>query len=193
MFASTGSASGGLPLLWIIMPRTSDPTSWAVRCALRIAQSYVWCLFEALCCLRHAEKVACKFSKPHEIAWGVLLAQPPHLLQILQAAVVHATDAGVLEKSVLVILNPGGLCCGAQCQLRCLEVVAGLNATKVILRQLCSNEPVRNGDRFTFHDLRAYYATMHKQTHGHLPDMHKNSAVAAQVYDRSREIKREAL
>ncbi len=48
-------------------------------------------------------------------------------------------------------------------------------------------------DRFTFHDLRAYYATAHKQTHGHLPDMHKNSAVTAMVYDRSREVKREAL
>jgi integrase len=48
-------------------------------------------------------------------------------------------------------------------------------------------------DRFTFHDLRAYYATAHKQAHGHLPDMHKNSAVTAMIYDRSREVKREAL
>ncbi len=45
----------------------------------------------------------------------------------------------------------------------------------------------------TFHDLRAYYATMHKKDRGHLPDMHKNAAVTAQVYDRSREVPREAL
>lgn len=49
------------------------------------------------------------------------------------------------------------------------------------------------GDRFTFHDLRAYYATMHKKDRGHLPDMHKNAAVTAQVYDRAREISRDAL
>lgn len=48
-------------------------------------------------------------------------------------------------------------------------------------------------DRFTFHDLRAYYATMHKQAHGHLPDLHKNAAVTAMVYDRNKEVKREAL
>ncbi len=48
-------------------------------------------------------------------------------------------------------------------------------------------------DRFTFHDLRAYYATMHKKDRGHLPNMHKNAAVTAQVYDRSREVPREAL
>lgn len=48
-------------------------------------------------------------------------------------------------------------------------------------------------DRFTFHDLRAYYATMHKEAHGHLPDLHKNPAVTAMVYDRSKVVKREAL
>lgn len=48
-------------------------------------------------------------------------------------------------------------------------------------------------DRFTFHDLRAYYATAHKQAHGVLPDLHKNAAVTAQVYDRNTEVRREAL
>ncbi|NMM89276.1 hypothetical protein B2J88_33880 [Rhodococcus sp. SRB_17] len=48
-------------------------------------------------------------------------------------------------------------------------------------------------DRFTFHDLRAYCATMHKQAHGHLPDLHKNAAVTAMVYDRNKEVEREAL
>ena len=28
--------------------------------------------------------------------------------------------------------------------------------------------------RFTFHDLRAYYTTMHKREHGDLPDLHAN-------------------
>lgn len=48
-------------------------------------------------------------------------------------------------------------------------------------------------DRFTFHDLRAYYVTMHKRTHGHLPDIHANPAVTATTYDRTKEVKRESL
>lgn len=48
-------------------------------------------------------------------------------------------------------------------------------------------------DRFTFHDLRAYYVTMHKNQHGHLPDIHTNPATTAKVYDRSKEIERESL
>lgn len=47
--------------------------------------------------------------------------------------------------------------------------------------------------RFTFHDLRAYYATHYKAQHGQLPDMHKNTATTARVYDRSKEVKRRAL
>lgn len=47
--------------------------------------------------------------------------------------------------------------------------------------------------RFTFHDLRAYYATTHKAVHGELPDLHKNPATTASVYDRSKEVKRSAL
>lgn len=48
-------------------------------------------------------------------------------------------------------------------------------------------------DRFTFHDLRAYYATQHKATTGQLPDLHKNPGTTAQVYDRTREVPRRAL
>lgn len=48
-------------------------------------------------------------------------------------------------------------------------------------------------NRFTFHDLRAYYVTMHKKQRGHLPDMHSNPATTARVYDRSEEIGRESL
>jgi integrase len=47
--------------------------------------------------------------------------------------------------------------------------------------------------RFTFHDLRAFYATQHKVEHGTLPDLHKNRDTTARVYDRTREVKRSAL
>ena len=49
------------------------------------------------------------------------------------------------------------------------------------------------GQRFTFHDLRAYYATQHKAQRGALPDLHANPATTARVYDRSKESKRGAL
>ncbi len=47
--------------------------------------------------------------------------------------------------------------------------------------------------RFTFHDLRAYYATEHKKMTGVLPDMHANPAATAATYDRSSELPRKAL
>lgn len=47
--------------------------------------------------------------------------------------------------------------------------------------------------RFTFHDLRAHYATEHKRARGVLPDLHKNPATTARVYDRAKEVKRRAL
>lgn len=47
--------------------------------------------------------------------------------------------------------------------------------------------------RFTFHDLRAYYATQHKQDRGALPDLHANPATTARVYDRTKIVKRKAL
>lgn len=47
--------------------------------------------------------------------------------------------------------------------------------------------------RFTFHDLRAYYATQHKITRGSLPDLHANPQTTARVYDRSKIVKRKAL
>lgn len=48
-------------------------------------------------------------------------------------------------------------------------------------------------DRFTFHDLRAYYATIHKSETGALPDLHANPAVTARVYDRNKQVTRSAL
>jgi integrase len=47
--------------------------------------------------------------------------------------------------------------------------------------------------RFTFHDLRAYYASAHKREHGVLPDLHKNPQTTAQVYDRNKIVKRRSL
>lgn len=47
--------------------------------------------------------------------------------------------------------------------------------------------------RFTFHDLRAYYVTLHKSERGNLPDLHKNPATTARIYDRRKESKRGAM
>lgn len=48
-------------------------------------------------------------------------------------------------------------------------------------------------DRFTFHDLRAHYTTVHKAETGLLPDLHANPATTARVYDRTKVVKRQAL
>lgn len=50
-----------------------------------------------------------------------------------------------------------------------------------------------DGQRFTFHDLRAYFATEHKRQRGTLPDLHKDPGTTARVYDRNREVRRRAL
>lgn len=49
------------------------------------------------------------------------------------------------------------------------------------------------GRRFTFHDLRAYYVTLHRNERGNLPDLHKNPATTARIYDRRKESKRGAM
>jgi integrase len=46
---------------------------------------------------------------------------------------------------------------------------------------------------FTFHDLRAHFASEFKRVHGELPDLHKNPATTARVYDRNVEVKRKSL
>jgi integrase len=52
---------------------------------------------------------------------------------------------------------------------------------------------MRAEDRFNFHALRRYYATMHKAATGSLPDLHANRDVTARVYDASREVGRSSL
>ena len=47
--------------------------------------------------------------------------------------------------------------------------------------------------RFTFHDLRAYYTTQHKEQYGALPELHASTATTARVYDRSKIAKRNSL
>lgn len=47
--------------------------------------------------------------------------------------------------------------------------------------------------RFTFHDLRAFYATKHKKDRGALPDLHANPETTARVYDRNKEVGRSSF
>lgn len=47
--------------------------------------------------------------------------------------------------------------------------------------------------RFTFHDLRAYYATQHKAQYGALPELHADAKTTAKVCDRSRVSVRKGL
>lgn len=48
-------------------------------------------------------------------------------------------------------------------------------------------------ERFTFHDLRAYFTTEHKRRRGALPDLHANPATTARVYDRTKVVRRAGL
>lgn len=52
---------------------------------------------------------------------------------------------------------------------------------------------LRTEQKFTFHDLRAYYTTLHKAEQGALPDLHANPETTARVYDRNKIVKRRAL
>ncbi|MFZ5540776.1 MAG: tyrosine-type recombinase/integrase [Pseudomonadota bacterium] len=46
---------------------------------------------------------------------------------------------------------------------------------------------------FTFHDLRAHFASEYKRKHGTLPDLHRDPGTTARVYDRNVEVKRRSL
>lgn len=59
--------------------------------------------------------------------------------------------------------------------------------------QAIKDKVMTGADRFTFHDLRAHYTTVHKAETGHLPDLHANPATTARVYDRTKVVKRQAL
>ncbi|WP_198342745.1 site-specific integrase [Burkholderia ubonensis] len=47
--------------------------------------------------------------------------------------------------------------------------------------------------RFTFHDLRTYYATQFKNERGTRPDLHANPATMARVSDRTKIVKRRGM
>jgi len=51
---------------------------------------------------------------------------------------------------------------------------------------------ITEANRFSFHDLRAFYATQHKIETGELPDLHKNRETTARVYDRTKIVRRSA-
>ena len=60
---------------------------------------------------------------------------------------------------------------------------------KIVLKAI--KEGILTTDtRFTFHDLRAFYATKHKKDRGALPDLHSNPETTARVYDRNKEVGR---
>lgn len=66
------------------------------------------------------------------------------------------------------------------------------------LWQRCVTDAIKEGiltadTRFTFHDLRAYYATKHKSKRGTLPDLHANPEVTARIYDRNKEVGRDSF
>lgn len=48
-------------------------------------------------------------------------------------------------------------------------------------------------ERFTFHDLRAHYTTYFKLRFGQLPELHADPGTTAKNYERSREVRRQAL
>lgn len=59
--------------------------------------------------------------------------------------------------------------------------------------QAIEEKVITADDRFTFHDLRAYYTSKHKREHGALPDLHANPGTTARVYDRNKEVPRKAV
>lgn len=66
------------------------------------------------------------------------------------------------------------------------------------LWQRCVQDAIADGvlkkeQRFTFHDLRAHYTTVHKQLTGKYPNLHVSEATTARVYDRSKVVERSAL
>ena len=63
---------------------------------------------------------------------------------------------------------------------------------RIVLKAI-EQDVIKAGVRFTFHDLRAYYATKHKKDRGTLPDLHANPETTARVYDRNKEVGRRSF
>jgi integrase len=62
-----------------------------------------------------------------------------------------------------------------------------------IIHQAIASKIITEETRFTFHDLRAFYATQHKVIKGDLPDLHKNKETTARIYDRNKIVRRDAV
>ena len=52
---------------------------------------------------------------------------------------------------------------------------------------------ITKAQRFTFHDLRAFFASKYKRLTKELPDLHSNPATTARHYDRNKEVERNSL
>ncbi len=61
------------------------------------------------------------------------------------------------------------------------------------VKQAIVEKVLTDENRFTFHDLRAFYATKHKKRWAKLPDLHANPETTARVYDRSKEVGRQSF
>jgi integrase len=62
-----------------------------------------------------------------------------------------------------------------------------------LMREAIGAGVITKGARFTFHDLRAYYTTQHKEQTGALPDLHASPTTTATIYERSGVARRKAL
>jgi integrase len=63
---------------------------------------------------------------------------------------------------------------------------------RIVLKAI-DQDVIKADVRFTFHDLRAFYATKHKKDRGTLPDLHANPETTARVYDRNKEVGRRSF
>lgn len=60
-----------------------------------------------------------------------------------------------------------------------------------LMKKAISKEVI--AERFTFHDLRGHYTTYYKRKFKELPELHADPKTTASIYERSREVRREAL
>lgn len=62
-----------------------------------------------------------------------------------------------------------------------------------VMKAAIADKVLTAEQHFTFHDLRGYYTTQHKQRTGRLPDLHADPATTARIYEQSTEVSRSAL
>jgi integrase len=62
-----------------------------------------------------------------------------------------------------------------------------------LMRAAIAAGVIEQAQRFSFHDLRAHYATEHQAQRGTLPSLHASPTTTAKVYERSKIARRKAL